>query len=391
MYKFYFLPPQVREIVEYLSSEDTWSDSYDSSDYTSSDLEGAASRSTLQEQISASCQQIISNFDMNAKTADQEPSKPTNIKDTAFVYQKLVQSFTKIAGDSSDASSTPYSSPPLIAKVMHHIGSRLVALMHQVSENNSPSHSWRRYPQHTRTPSSASTTEDESTSDSAQQTPTFSHLQLPRSKSHDPLLLINSHQVTGAESEEREEKETSDYERFSWRGSFESALMAADSRNKLSLISSGDIGATANVLAMAAKRRSAGDLLFNPKSFSREQLDRVRSCGSIGASNTVTTASSVGQGSVEEKIWSNRRRSSVPDDPRHRRRKSAAEKDQEDNDSEFEFNESRAMTLPRGLQTPTSTSTTNSLPRLPAITSAMHKAHSMYHFLPSNTGVKSAR
>ena len=31
---------QVRELVEYLSSEDTWSDSYDSSDYTSSDLEG---------------------------------------------------------------------------------------------------------------------------------------------------------------------------------------------------------------------------------------------------------------------------------------------------------------------------------------------------------------
>jgi len=33
---------QVKEIVEYLSSEDTWSDSYDSSDYTdatSSDLE----------------------------------------------------------------------------------------------------------------------------------------------------------------------------------------------------------------------------------------------------------------------------------------------------------------------------------------------------------------
>merc|ERR1712106_287724 len=33
---------QVKEIVEYLSSEDTWSDSYDSSDYTSSDLEGTS-------------------------------------------------------------------------------------------------------------------------------------------------------------------------------------------------------------------------------------------------------------------------------------------------------------------------------------------------------------
>uniref|UniRef100_A0A0K8SSR1 Synaptotagmin-like protein 5 n=1 Tax=Lygus hesperus TaxID=30085 RepID=A0A0K8SSR1_LYGHE len=35
---------QVREIVEYLSSEDTWSDSYDSSDYTSSDLENSTKR-----------------------------------------------------------------------------------------------------------------------------------------------------------------------------------------------------------------------------------------------------------------------------------------------------------------------------------------------------------
>merc|ERR1719225_2132952 len=30
---------QVKELVEYLSSEDTWSDSYDSSDYTSSDID----------------------------------------------------------------------------------------------------------------------------------------------------------------------------------------------------------------------------------------------------------------------------------------------------------------------------------------------------------------
>ena len=35
---------QVKEIVEYLSSEDTWSDSYDSSDYTSSDLDAAGER-----------------------------------------------------------------------------------------------------------------------------------------------------------------------------------------------------------------------------------------------------------------------------------------------------------------------------------------------------------
>lgn len=111
---------------------------------------------------------------------------------------------------------------------------------------------------------------------------------------------------------ESEEREASDYERFSWRGSFESALMAADSRTKLSLLacSGGDVSAS----AMAAKRRSAGDLLFNPKSFSREQLDRVRSCGSIGGGTIGASGNiALAGGSIEEKIWSNRRRSSVPD------------------------------------------------------------------------------
>ena len=317
---------QVREIVEYLSSEDTWSDSYDSSDYTSSDLEGTAGgrRSALQEQISKSCQQIISKFDSTSgdplafekdKNEKITTTQPCLGRDTAFVYQKLVQSFTKMAGDtSSDASSTPHSSPPLIAKVMHHIGSRLVALMHEVSEGGStvqPHASWRRYSQHHRTPSSASTTEDDDSTSDSTNAPSSS--QLPRSKSHDPLLLINGHPNpnTGQEGEERE---ASDYERFSWRGSFESALMAADSRTKLSLLAcSGDVSASASAsaLAMAAKRRSAGDLLFNPKSFSREQLDRVRSCGSIGGGTG--GVSGVSSGSIEEKIWSNRRRSSVPD------------------------------------------------------------------------------
>lgn len=343
---------QVREIVEYLSSEDTWSDSYDSSDYTSSDLEGAAAggrRSALQEQISQSCQQIISKFDTTSgdggnafldKERDQMknvsgssamPQPPCFGRDTAFVYQKLVQSFTKMAGDgvSSDANSTPHSSPPLIAKVMHHIGSRLVALMHEVSEGgpaaqHHSSTSWRRYSQHHRTPSSASTTEDDDSTSDSTNAPSSTHLQLPRSKSHDPLLLINSHPAASA-CQEGEEREASDYERFSWRGSFESALMAADSRTKLSLLAcsgdvSGSASASASALAMAAKRRSAGDLLFNPKSFSREQLDRVRSCGSIGGGSgggggggTGGGSGGCSDGSIEERIWSNRRRSSVPD------------------------------------------------------------------------------
>ncbi|XP_043586744.1 uncharacterized protein LOC122569574 isoform X3 [Bombus pyrosoma] len=412
---------QVREIVEYLSSEDTWSDSYDSSDYTSSDLEGAAGgrRSALQEQISQSCQQIISKFDTTSgdNLLDKEredKTEPTGVqppclgKDTAFVYQKLVQSFTKMAGDStsSDANSTPHSSPPLIAKVMHHIGSRLVALMHEVSEGGpAVQHhsSWRRYTQHHRTPSSASTTEDDDSTSDSTNAPSSTHLQLPRSKSHDPLLLINSHPAAST-GQEGEEREASDYERFSWRGSFESALMAADSRTKLSLLAcSGDsVGASvsANALAMAAKRRSAGDLLFNPKSFSREQLDRVRSCGSIGGGSG-GAASGCG-GSVEERIWSNRRRSSVPD--ANTRGESETSTGDEDTEDELEYTgESRATTLPRGMQSAI-TAATNSLPRLPASTapagltttsttssSTMHKAHSVYHFLPQHSGVKSAR
>lgn len=413
---------QVREIVEYLSSEDTWSDSYDSSDYTSSDLEGAAGgrRSALQEQISQSCQQIISKFDTTSgdNLLDKEREDktvptpggggvqpPCLGRDTAFVYQKLVQSFTKMAGDgvSSDANSTPHSSPPLIAKVMHHIGSRLVALMHEVSEGGPASvqhhsTSWRRYSQHHRTPSSASTTEDDDSTSDSTNAPSSTHLQLPRSKSHDPLLLINSHPAASA-GQEGEEREASDYERFSWRGSFESALMAADSRTKLSLLAcSGDsvgASASANALAMAAKRRSAGDLLFNPKSFSREQLDRVRSCGSIGGGS----GGAASAGSVEERIWSNRRRSSVPD------ANTRGESGDEDTEDELEYSgESRATTLPRGMQSAI-TAATNSLPRLPASTApsgltttssttpstTMHKAHSVYHFLPQHSGVKSAR
>ncbi|KAJ8664333.1 hypothetical protein QAD02_005995 [Eretmocerus hayati] len=481
---------QVREIVEYLSSEDTWSDSYDSSDYTSSDLEGCAAaaaaaaavggsgrRSALQEQISQSCHQIISRFDQGgvvptSNSAAGSPSSARNSplmqqqgKDTALVYQKLVQSFTKMTGenavtnsDVTNSPNQPHSSPPLIAKVMHHIGSRLVALMHEVSESNTNHHGqphthssagWRRYPHH-RTPSSASTTEDDdSTSDSA--SASTHHHHLPRSKSHDPLLLLssssshNSHlnganfttsspnappssSASGAAAsaelltEERGEASSSDYERFSWRGSFESALMsAADSRTKLSLLAcSGEVcgpSAAHSTCSIATKRRSAGDLLFNPRSFSREQLDRVRSCGSIGASNAVIGGSGNGGGhgngghdiaasSLEDKIWSNRRRSSVPD--ANTNGTSSGDEDSDDDHHNHHHSsgdyllhhDSRATTLPRGLQGSGSSSsssllqsssphganvaaTSNSLPRQ----SGSYKAH----FLPQQGAVKSAR
>jgi len=80
----------------------------------------------------------------------------------------------------------------------------------------------------------------------------------------------------------------------------------------------------------------------------------------------------------------------------------------EDTEDELEYGgESRATTLPRGMQSAISAAT-NSLPRLPASnvpagltttttsasassSSPMHKSHSIYHFLPQHSGVKSAR
>ena len=181
---------QVKEIVEYLSSEDTWSDSYDSSDYTSSDLEGAYAvldpasgipelsdgKSDLQQQISASCQEIIEKFDLDRSPegsnlhinaavpwlpvgSDTEASGSLN-KESAFVYQRLVNSLMRLNStpksttaplssgapdadaDAEEEATTPHHSPPMIAKVLHHIGNRLVALMHEVSaSSDTTSHS----------------------------------------------------------------------------------------------------------------------------------------------------------------------------------------------------------------------------------------------------------
>uniref|UniRef100_A0A182SZX0 C2 domain-containing protein n=1 Tax=Anopheles maculatus TaxID=74869 RepID=A0A182SZX0_9DIPT len=398
---------QVREIVEYLSSEDTWSDSYDSSDYTSSDLEGTAAAVAegnpfgLQEEISASCRQIINKFDSSVRKDEegdigdgglvalamsekaesplvahhrhhhlhqphpqqqqQQSYHQTPLsKETAFVYQRLVASLSKVVSnespskESKDSSvelqpnaagggvaATPNansssSSPPLIAKVMHHIGSRLVALMHEVSSGESHAsispkphrigmhrksgqtmtgnvgssgsigtagntsagigtmlghhhHHHHHHLHHHHQIISATTTEDDEDSSTSEsndrQHPHHYHhhhrsrmgigatapetapsagqeedeevgaieggasvsssasyaMLLPRSKSHDLLLSdqrsqghYQYHSGTGSDMVGEERGEASDYERFSWRGSFESALLAnGDSRTKL--------------------------------------------------------------------------------------------------------------------------------------------------------------
>ncbi|KAF2349662.1 Acyl-CoA-binding protein ACBP [Trinorchestia longiramus] len=151
---------QVKEIVEYLSSEETWSDSYDSSDYTASDLEGTYALldqqahplpSELSKQISASCQQIIQKFDQSREPSDTDSAHSlfggraysessedvsSNNKETLFMYQRLLSTIGHMKSDSdriSIGSGSQNASPPLLAKVFHHIGTSLVELMHEVS------------------------------------------------------------------------------------------------------------------------------------------------------------------------------------------------------------------------------------------------------------------
>lgn len=348
----------VREIVEYFSSEDTWSDSYDSSDYTSSDKETIIKHSKkIQQQISERCQEIIEKFDgSKVITPDEEGDMGDGgliddglNKETAFVYQKLIASISKIQNEKK--TSPQGSSPPFIAKVLHHIGSRLEALMHEVSSSDSMK---------------SSTTEVISGVRQADENRERSINNLGRSRSHD--LLLSEGKIT-PEVVLNEERETSDNERFSWRGSFESALLA-DSSQKLCSFENSSSSALS---VLIAKRRSVGDLLFSSSSLSNEQLDRVRSCGSIDGDRKAIEDN--------DEIW-----------------KSTDDK----NSSGFNKNEDNfrsRSTLPRILQLSINNKATNSLPRLPVSFSSpsnnqtsfgsMQKAQSVYNFLHNN--VKSAR
>lgn len=146
---------QVKEIVEYLSSEDTWSDSYDSSDYTSSDLEGAYGyidadipdlniSPEIQQQISASCQEIIQKFDTGSSGAPQHANLSVDQdefqKEAALMYQQLMAKMQQNQMEKElhrQASKSTRNSPPIAAKVMQHISTRLVALMHEAGGVNS--------------------------------------------------------------------------------------------------------------------------------------------------------------------------------------------------------------------------------------------------------------
>ena len=129
---------QVKEIVEYLSSEDTWSDSYDSSDYTSSDLdlEGIRFEPSDPELPEISSAKLSARSTQNS-TPDVPAESDDFQKETALMYQKLMAKMQQNQIEKEKERQATRRSPTVAAKVMHHISSRLVALMHEVTAGSS--------------------------------------------------------------------------------------------------------------------------------------------------------------------------------------------------------------------------------------------------------------
>ena len=146
---------QVKEIVEYLSSEDAWSDSCDSSDYTdytSSDLECLAEDPVIPDmdvEISASLHQdMIQKIEGkkspgSGATSDFIGESEEFQKETEIMYQKLMTSFAKMQQSQQEEAKVKANeakkSPPIASKILHHISSRLVTLMHEVSASDNSS------------------------------------------------------------------------------------------------------------------------------------------------------------------------------------------------------------------------------------------------------------
>ena len=147
---------QVKEIVEYLSSEDAWSDSCDSSDYTdytSSDLECLAEDLAvipdMDVEISASLHQDMIQKIEGKKSpgsgaaSDFIGESEEFQKETEIMYQKLMTSFAKMQQSQQEEAKVKANeakkSPPIASKILHHISSRLVTLMHEVSASDNSS------------------------------------------------------------------------------------------------------------------------------------------------------------------------------------------------------------------------------------------------------------
>lgn len=171
---------QVREIVEYLRSKETWSDSY-----STSDIGGIAGKTKdrydLSQQVAVSSQRIIdkfhrSNRDNKGNTTDEYKNR--------YPHEELLHSFKKLnANDKQYIDSN--SLPAMFATVLEHIGNRLFALLKEISHRDgtmSPSPKPNiRHHKKSHLPPVVTSSEGET----AERGDDFS---LPRSKSHDPLL-----------------------------------------------------------------------------------------------------------------------------------------------------------------------------------------------------------
>lgn len=152
----------VKEIVEELSSTDYCSDSYESSDYGSSDHEGS-----LLPPRDGSFRVALSNLrlhraDSGRSVASSTASRCSSVTDenqrlpeeTMYIYQRFMDSLTKMTehvseeakameqigngGSVGQAGVGTKGSPPTAVKMLHHIRSKLTSLMREVQADRSP-------------------------------------------------------------------------------------------------------------------------------------------------------------------------------------------------------------------------------------------------------------
>ncbi|XP_055849459.1 synaptotagmin-like protein 2 isoform X2 [Episyrphus balteatus] len=254
---------QLREIVEYFSSEEAWSDSNDSSDLNGTNID------------------LVYN----------KNQKDSNNDDDNNEYDQPICQNVK--------------TEQLLVNIWQHIGQKLINLMREdsirpdfVSTSNSENNITEISNLNERETNSNKNTNEEIISlvdNHNQQT------SLLRSHSHDLLLGTttttnnrNWHSYSNSAVNDNT-GETSDCDRFSWRGSFESALLApGDSRNKL--LTTGR-ESNSRISQWSLLERGSVDNLWCTNVQNRKHLNRVQSCGSIAGKEDLNKCLEV------KKLW----------------------------------------------------------------------------------------
>lgn len=299
---------QLKEIVEYLSSEDTWSDSNDSSDFNTQ----ASSKMDKQNQelstksISRRCEKIQTN------TAPDQRKNENSLcileSDTTMMYTNLFESFIMnnstsklspkvlVIDNNVQRISKSAETEQLLDNIWQHIGQKLVNLMREdiphcmvlpdteIKTKSTPP-CIKEDETRTKKPNNNS---GESLLPVVVENENDEETCLTRSKSHDKLIGTTGMATSSNRSWHSYSNtavndtvgEASDCDRFSWRGSFESALLAPTtcSKNKL-LTGSEENGSRMSQWSLS--KRGSVDNLWCTNVQNIKSLDRVQSCGSI--------------------------------------------------------------------------------------------------------------